>query len=178
MEFFIQALAATILSTLTLAVECAGMAVLIHLAQAYFARGVKTKSLWHTAVLMIRFTSMTILLHLLQILLWTAFYPRAMLPIVGILLLFLGDQLLHRGVRRHCPSASLATAWTGRGDHGCFDVWNFRKCAVCHCGAANRKRGTVRGGSPVSAESKNSASRLIGSQFGKNFADQRSRFSS
>lgn len=74
MEFFIQALAATILSTLTLAVECAGMAVLIHLAQAYFARAVKTKSLWHTAVLMIRFTSMTILLHLLQILLWTAFY--------------------------------------------------------------------------------------------------------
>src|SRR5208282_4091933 len=50
------------------------MAVLIHSVRAYFARGIKTQSLWHTAVLMIRFTSMTIFLHLLQILLWAAFY--------------------------------------------------------------------------------------------------------
>jgi len=62
------------LSTLTLAIECAGMAVLIHWVRASFARGIKMQSLWHTAVLMIRFTSVTILLHLLQILLWAAFY--------------------------------------------------------------------------------------------------------
>ena len=73
-EFLSQALAATILAALTLAIECAGMAVLIHWVRAYFARGIKTQSLWHTAVLMIRFTSMTVLLHLLQILLWAAFY--------------------------------------------------------------------------------------------------------
>jgi voltage-gated potassium channel len=73
-EFLSQALAATILSTLTVAVECAGMAALIHWARAYFARGIKTQRVWHTAVLMIRFTSVTILLHLLQILLWAAFY--------------------------------------------------------------------------------------------------------
>jgi voltage-gated potassium channel len=74
MKFLNQALAATTLSTLTLVLESAGMAVLIHWVRAYFARGIKTRSLWHTAVLMIRFTSMTILLHLLQILLWAAFY--------------------------------------------------------------------------------------------------------
>jgi voltage-gated potassium channel len=73
-EFLSQALAATILSTLTLAVESAGMAVLIQWVRAYFARGIKTQSLWHTAVLMIRFTSVTILLHFIQILLWAAFY--------------------------------------------------------------------------------------------------------
>jgi hypothetical protein len=73
-EFLSQALAATILSTLTLAIECAGMAVLIHWVRASFARGIKIQSLWHTAVLMIRFTSVTILLHLLQILMWAAFY--------------------------------------------------------------------------------------------------------
>jgi voltage-gated potassium channel len=73
-EFLTQALAATILSTLTLAIESAGMAILIHWMRAYFARGIKTQSLWHTAVLMIRFTTVTILLHLLQILLWAAFY--------------------------------------------------------------------------------------------------------
>jgi voltage-gated potassium channel len=73
-EFLNQSLAAAILSTLTLAVESAGMAVLIHWMRAYFARGIRTQSLWHTALLMIRFTSVTILLHLLQILLWAAFY--------------------------------------------------------------------------------------------------------
>jgi voltage-gated potassium channel len=66
--------AAAVLSALTLAIECAGMAVLIRWLRAYFARGIKIQSLWHTGVLMIRFTSMTILLHLLQILLWSAFY--------------------------------------------------------------------------------------------------------
>jgi voltage-gated potassium channel len=73
-EFLIQALAAFILSTLTLAFESAGMAVLIHWVRAYFARGIKIQSLWQTAALMTRFTSVTILLHLLQILLWTVFY--------------------------------------------------------------------------------------------------------
>jgi voltage-gated potassium channel len=73
-EFLSQALAATILSALTLAIECAGMAVLIHWVRAYFARGIKTKSLWHTGVLMMRFTSVTILLHLVQTLLWATFY--------------------------------------------------------------------------------------------------------
>jgi len=73
-EFLSQTLAATILSALTLAIECAGMAVLIHWVRACFAREIKTESLWHTGVLMIRFTSMTIVLHLLQILLWAAFY--------------------------------------------------------------------------------------------------------
>jgi voltage-gated potassium channel len=73
-EFLSQAFAAVILSTLTLAIESAGMAVIIHRVRAYFAPGIKIQSLWHTGVLMIRFTSVTILLHLLQILLWAAFY--------------------------------------------------------------------------------------------------------
>ena len=89
MEFLSQALAATMLAALTLAIESAGMAVLIHWVRAYFARGmIRTQSLWHTAVLMIRFTSMTILLRLLQILLWAGFYR-------------------HRGVRRYCPSRQI-----------------------------------------------------------------------
>ena len=74
MEFLSQAFAAAILAALTLAIECAGMAVLIHWMRAYFARGIKSQSLWHTGVLMIRFASMTVLLHLLQILPWAAFY--------------------------------------------------------------------------------------------------------
>ena len=74
MEFLSQALAATILSALTLAIECAGIAVIIHWVRAYFARGIKTQTLWHTAMVMIRFASVAVLLHLLQALLWAAFY--------------------------------------------------------------------------------------------------------
>ena len=74
MEFLSQALAATILGALTLAIECAGMAVLIHWMRDYFTRGIKSQSLWHTGVLMIRFASTTVLLHLLQILPRAAFY--------------------------------------------------------------------------------------------------------
>jgi hypothetical protein len=73
-EFLGESLAASVLCTLTLTLESAGMAVLIHWVRAYFARGIKSQRLWHTAVLMVRFTSVTILLHLLQILLWAAFY--------------------------------------------------------------------------------------------------------
>ena len=73
-EFLSQALAATILSALTLAIECAGIAVIIHWVRAYFARSIKTQSLWHTAMVMIRFASGTVLLQLLQALLWAAFY--------------------------------------------------------------------------------------------------------
>jgi voltage-gated potassium channel len=79
-EFVNQAVAAIILGALTLAIECAGMAVLIHWVRAYFARGIKTQSLWYTAVLMIRFTSVTILLHLVQMLLWAAFYRARCFP--------------------------------------------------------------------------------------------------
>jgi hypothetical protein len=80
--------------------------------------------------------------------------------IVGGLLLFLGDQLLDRRIRRYCSSASLAPAWAGRGHHGCLDVWNFRKCVVRHCDAADRKRGPVVGGRPILAESEHSTDPL------------------
>jgi hypothetical protein len=51
-------------------------------------------------------------------------------------------------------------------------VWNFRKCAVRHCNAADRKRGPVVDGRPTLAESANFADQLgshpLGtSQFGK-----------
>ena len=80
--------------------------------------------------------------------------------IVGGVLLFLGDQLLHRRIRRYCSSANLAPAWTARGHHGCLDVWNFRERVVRHCNAADRKRGPVVGGRPILAESEHSTDQL------------------
>jgi len=74
MSFTRQAAAATILVSLTLWLQCAGMAILIRWARAALERGIKAMSEWKSAVLMIRFTGVMIVLHILQILLWAAFY--------------------------------------------------------------------------------------------------------
>src|ERR1700756_341852 len=80
MGFTRQAGVAIVLVTATLWLQCAGMAVLIHRARASIGRGVRALSEWHSSVLMIRFTTVMIVLHILQILLWAAFYRWRCLP--------------------------------------------------------------------------------------------------
>jgi voltage-gated potassium channel len=72
--------AAVFLVTATLCLQCAGMAVLIHWARACIERGIRGLSPWRSAVLMIRFTTVMIILHILQILLWAGFYRWQCLP--------------------------------------------------------------------------------------------------
>lgn len=74
MGFASQASVAVFLVTVTLLFQCAGMAVLIHWARACIARGIKGLGPVRSAVLMVRFTTAMIILHILQIVLWTAFY--------------------------------------------------------------------------------------------------------
>ena len=74
MEFIRQAGVATILVTATLCLQCAGMAILIHWARKSIERGVRALSPWHASVLMIRFTTVIVVLHISQILLWSAAY--------------------------------------------------------------------------------------------------------
>lgn len=80
MDFTREAGAAAILVAVTLWSQCAGMAILIHWARACIARGIHGLSPWRTAVLMIRFTTVMIILHIFQILLWAAFYRWQCLP--------------------------------------------------------------------------------------------------
>lgn len=80
MGFARQATAAVILITLTLWVQGAGMALVIHLVRARFARGIKGLNVWRSAVLVIRFTAVLIVLHILQVLLWAGFYRWHCLP--------------------------------------------------------------------------------------------------
>ncbi len=80
MGFARQAGAAAILVSLTLWVQCAGMAVLTHWVKAVITRGIKGLNAWHSAVLMIRFTVVIIVLHALQILIWAGFYRWRCLP--------------------------------------------------------------------------------------------------
>ena len=80
MDFARQASAAVFLVTLTLLLGCAGMAVLIHWVRVCIATGIKGLGPVRSAVLMIRFTTLMIVLNILQILLWAGFYRWICLP--------------------------------------------------------------------------------------------------
>ena len=80
MDFFSQALAAVLLVALTLCMQSAGMAVLIHWAKRRIDRGVPGMGHWRTAVLVVRCATFVIILHILQILCWAAFYRWRCLP--------------------------------------------------------------------------------------------------
>ena len=71
---------AVLLVTLTLWIQCGGIAVLIGMARASIERGVARLSSLRAAVLMIRFSVLVIVLHFLQISLWSVFYRWACLP--------------------------------------------------------------------------------------------------
>src|SRR5271154_5340681 len=80
MGFARQAGAVAILVTLTLWLQCAGMVLLIHWARASIARGIRGLSQWRSGLLMVRFTTVMIILHVVQILLWAVFYRWRCLP--------------------------------------------------------------------------------------------------
>jgi voltage-gated potassium channel len=75
-----QAGAAIVLVTLTLAVQCAGMAALIDWVLGHFGRDAYRLGPVHSAALIVRFTSVMIVLHILQILLWAGFYRWQCFP--------------------------------------------------------------------------------------------------
>jgi len=74
MTFTRQAGAAVFLVTLTLSMQCAGIALLISWARASIERGIARLSSLNAAVLMIRFSTLVIVLHFLQISVWAVFY--------------------------------------------------------------------------------------------------------
>ena len=80
MTFFRQASAAAILITLTLSLQVAGMAVLIHWARTRLISNIHKLGPLSSAVLMVRFTIAIIALHLLHIVLWTTFYHWQCFP--------------------------------------------------------------------------------------------------
>ena len=80
MTFAHQAGTAVFLVTLTLWIQCLGIAMLIHSARASIERGVARLSALHAAILMIRFSILVIVLHFLQILIWSMFYRWCCLP--------------------------------------------------------------------------------------------------
>jgi voltage-gated potassium channel len=80
MIFIRQTSAAVVLVTLTLSLQCAGMAAVIARARASFAPHVLRLGAARSAVLMMRLTTAFIGLHLLEILLWAGFYRWLCFP--------------------------------------------------------------------------------------------------
>jgi hypothetical protein len=80
MDFARQAGAAVILVTLTLWIQCVGIAMLIRGARASIELGVRRLNSLRAAVLMIRFSTLVIVLHFIEILFWSAFYRWRCLP--------------------------------------------------------------------------------------------------
>jgi voltage-gated potassium channel len=80
MGFARPAIAAALLVSATLWFQCGGMAILIHLARAIIERGMKRLTPWNSAVLMIQFTVVMIVLHILQVIIWAWFYRWQCLP--------------------------------------------------------------------------------------------------
>lgn len=79
-DFFRQLAAAIVLIPLTLSTQSAGMAALIIWSRVYFAKNRGRLGLARCAEVMVRVTSATIVLHLVQILLWTGFYRWKCFP--------------------------------------------------------------------------------------------------
>lgn len=105
MAFFHEAGVVTVLVVLTLFLQCAGMAALIHWARPRFARRLYRLGPWRSGTLIVRFTSLIIVLHGLQILLWACFYRWKCFPSLESALYFstgsystvgTGDLLLPR----------------------------------------------------------------------------------
>ena len=74
MIFVQQGYITIILVTLTLFLQSVGMALLIEWIKAQFPNGIRHLGLSRSVVLVVRFTSLLVCLHMLEILLWASFY--------------------------------------------------------------------------------------------------------
>jgi voltage-gated potassium channel len=79
-DFCRQLAAAMVLIPLTLFTQSAGMAGLILWSRAYFIRNTGKLGLFRCVELLARVTTAMIFLHIVEVLLWTAFYRWKCLP--------------------------------------------------------------------------------------------------
>jgi voltage-gated potassium channel len=110
MGFVSPTIAAAALVTLSLWIQCAGMAVLIHWGLAYLAREQRL-SLLRSTVLIVRVTSLMIGLHIAQILVWAAFYRWVCFPGWGFAFYFSTASYSTTGV----SSLVLPATWRSLG---------------------------------------------------------------
>jgi voltage-gated potassium channel len=74
MIFVRQSYAAIILVTLTIILQSAGIAALIRWIKSRFPNGIHRLGHFRSFILVVRFTSLLVCLHMFEILLWASFY--------------------------------------------------------------------------------------------------------
>jgi voltage-gated potassium channel len=74
MIFVRQGYVTIILVTLTIIFQSAGMAALIQWIKAQFPNGIHRLGVFRSFILVVRFTSLLVCLHMFEILLWASFY--------------------------------------------------------------------------------------------------------
>jgi voltage-gated potassium channel len=72
--------AGTVLVLLTLVMQSAGMAALVMWARTHLAKNIRRFGLVRAAVLVVRFTSLIVCLHMSEILLWACFFRWKCFP--------------------------------------------------------------------------------------------------
>jgi voltage-gated potassium channel len=80
MNLLHQTYAAFVLVTLTLILQSTGMAILIEWIKARFPTGIRHRGVFRSILLVVRFTSLLIWLHMLEILIWASFYRWKCFP--------------------------------------------------------------------------------------------------
>src|SRR5258706_281834 len=116
MTFVRQAGAAVVLVTLTLCLQCAGMAALIAWARTSLGPGLNRLGPFRSALLIVRFITAFVVLHLLEILIWAGFYRWLCFPSWESAFYFstssyatvgYGDVVLPQMWRTLCPVVSI-----------------------------------------------------------------------
>jgi voltage-gated potassium channel len=111
MIFTKQACAAALLITLTLWLQCGGIATLITWVRGTLAGNADKLELFPTAALVVRVIAAAVVLHLLEILVWAGFYRWLCLPSWDSAFYFSAGSYSTVG----CGDVSLPTNWRTLG---------------------------------------------------------------
>jgi hypothetical protein len=142
--FIHQLGAAFLMVTLTMWLQCTGIAALITWARGAVAGDIHKLGPLRSTVLVIRVMTAVIAVHGLQILLWASCYRWLCFPSwVG--LVFFGKQLRDRRLWRYRPPIDVAYVGPGGEHHRGVDVRIIGKPSVCGRYAAPRPPGVIVG---------------------------------
>ena len=93
---------------LTLVMQSTGMAALVLWARAHLANQIHRFGLVRAAVLVVRFTSLIVCLHMSEMCLWASFFRWKVFSILGFRFLLFGNKLLNSRLWRPHSPADLA----------------------------------------------------------------------
>src|SRR5258706_4068879 len=139
MIFVREASAAVVLVTLTLSLQCAGMAAVIAWARPSFAPDVLRLGAIRSAMLMMRLMTAFIGLHVLEILLWAGFYRWLCFRLREPAFYFSAASYATVGYGDVVLPWMWRTLRSGGKHHRRADVWVVGKLPVRHREEASRR---------------------------------------